>query len=214
MAGLYEAERIIEILGQKFGRPKPALTYSTPFQLLVAVILSAQCTDKRVNIITEELFKKYRTPQEFVEISNEDLEILIKSAGFYKNKAKNIKKCSEKILIQYNGKVPGTMEELLVLDGVGRKTANVILGHIFNVPGIVVDTHVKRNANRIGFTKNTDPEKIEYDLMKIIPQKDWTLFSDLIILHGRDKCKAGKPACGECSIREFCDMGRGITNVS
>lgn len=210
MAGKYEAEKIIEILGQKFGKPKPALNYSTPFQLLIAVILSAQCTDKRVNIVTEELFKYCKIPADFVEIPIEKLEELIKSTGFYKNKAKNIKNCSGKIIEEYGGEVPGTMEELLELPGVGRKTANVMLGHIFGTPGIVVDTHVKRNTKRIGFTENVDPVKIEYDLMKIVPQKDWTLFSDLIILHGRDKCKAGKPACGECSIREYCDMGRGI----
>ncbi len=197
---------IIEKLNEKFGHPKCALNYTTPFELLVAVILSAQCTDKRVNIVTEEMFKHVNTPEGFANLTLEEIETHIKSTGFYKNKAKSIKKASEQLLEKYNGEVPKEMNELLELGGVGRKTANVVRGEIWRLAeGVTVDTHVKRITNLIGLTKETTPEKIEQDLMKIIPKKDWIDFSHYIILQGRDKCIARRPQCNECEINIVCN---------
>ncbi len=201
-------KKVVEKLKKIYGEPKPALNYKTTFELLIAVILSAQCTDKRVNIVTEELFKKYSTPSDFAEAYIEDIEEMIKSTGFYKNKAANIKKCSIQIIENYEGDVPSKQEELVKLAGVGRKTANVVLGHIYNIPGIVVDTHVKRLSNKIGFTDKKDPVKIESELMEIIEEKDWFLFSNLLIYHGRSICKARKPMCEQCDIKKLCDYGR------
>lgn len=203
-----KVEKIIIILEKKFGRPTTALNWKTPFELLIATILSAQCTDKRVNIVTEKLFENYNKPEDFRDVPIETLEELVRTTGFYKNKAKNIKICATQLLEKHNGEVPSNIEQLVSLAGVGRKTANVILGHVFHIPGVVVDTHVKRLAKRIGLTKSDVPEKVENDLMKIVQEKDWTLFSDLLILHGRDKCQARKPICLACEIREFCDYFR------
>lgn len=196
---------VLEKLEEKFGKPKCALNYDTPFELLVAVILSAQCTDKRVNIVTEAMFKEYNTPEQFATMDIEKIEELIKSTGFYRNKAKNIQKASQQLLEKYNGELPQEMDKLLELGGVGRKTANVVRGEIWGLAdGITVDTHVKRITNLLGLTEEQDPIKIEKDLMKIVPKKSWIDFSHYIILQGRDKCIARRPKCDECEIKEVC----------
>lgn len=196
---------VLEKLEEKFGKPKCALNYDTPFELLVAVILSAQCTDKRVNIVTEAMFKEYNTPEQFATMDIEKIEELIKSTGFYRNKAKNIQKASQQLLEKYNGELPQEMDKLLELGGVGRKTANVVRGEIWGLAdGITVDTHVKRITNLLGLTEEQDPIKIERDLMKIVPKKSWIDFSHYIILQGRDKCIARRPKCDECEIKEAC----------
>lgn len=206
-----KVKKILEILENKFGNPKCALNYSTPFELLVAVILSAQCTDVRVNIVTEEMFKKVNTPQQFAEMPIEEIEKLIKSTGFYRNKAKNIKRCSEQLLEKHSGIIPKEMEELTALAGVGRKTANVVRGEIWGLAdGITVDTHVKRLSNLIGLVKEDDVLKIEKELMKIVEKKSWIKFSHLLILQGRDKCIARRPKCVECEIKEYCNKGKSI----
>ncbi|OQY09103.1 MAG: endonuclease III [Fusobacteriia bacterium 4572_132] len=202
-----KVKKVIKILKEKYGEPEVTLNYNNPFELLIAVILSAQCTDKRVNIVTKELFKVCNSPSDFVKISQDELERLIKSTGFYKNKSKNIKKCAKQIIKSYDGKVPDTREKLVKLAGVGRKTANVVLGHIFNKPAIPVDTHVKRLSRLIGLTKANTPEKIEQDLMEITAKKDWFLLSNLLITHGRNICKARRPNCKECCIRKYCNYG-------
>ena len=194
---------VLEKLEEKFGKPKCALNYDTPFELLVAVILSAQCTDKRVNIVTEAMFKEYNTPEQFATMDIEKIEELIKSTGFYRNKAKNIQKASQQLLEKYNGELPQEMDKLLELGGVGRKTANVVRGEVWGLAdGITVDTHVKRITNLLGLTEEQDPVKIERDLMKIVPKKSWIDFSHYIILQGRDKCIARRPKCDECEIKE------------
>lgn len=196
---------VLEKLEEKFGKPKCALNYDTPFELLVAVILSAQCTDKRVNIVTEAMFKECNTPEQFATMDIEKIEELIKSTGFYRNKAKNIQKASQQLLEKYNGELPQEMDKLLELGGVGRKTANVVRGEIWGLAdGITVDTHVKRITNLLGLTEEQDPVKIERDLMKIVPKKSWIDFSHYIILQGRDKCIARRPKCDECEIKEAC----------
>lgn len=200
---------VLKTLEEKFGKPKCALNYKTPFELLVAVILSAQCTDKRVNIVTEKMFyeKNINTPEQFSKMNLEEIEELIKSTGFYKNKAKNIKKASIQLLEKYNGDLPKEMEKLLELGGVGRKTANVVRGEIWGLAdGITVDTHVKRITKLLGLTNETDPIKIEKDLMKIVPKKSWIDFSHYIILQGRDKCIARRPQCSECELKEVCSF--------
>lgn len=201
-------KNILEELNKKFGKPKCALNYNTPFELLVAVILSAQCTDVRVNIVTSEMYKHINTPEEFAQLPLEKIEEMIKSTGFYRNKAKNIKLCSQQLLEEYGGNIPQEMEKLVKLAGVGRKTANVVRGEIWGLAdGITVDTHVKRLTNLIGLTKNDDPIKIEQDLMKIVPKDSWIDFSHYLILQGRDKCIARRPKCNECEILEFCKYG-------
>lgn len=200
---------ILEILNEKFGKPKCALKYNTPFELLVAVILSAQCTDVRVNIVTSEMYKKVNTPEQFANLPVEEIEEMIKSTGFYRNKAKNIKLCSQQLLNEYNGEIPQEMDKLVKLAGVGRKTANVVRGEIWGLAdGITVDTHVKRLSNLIGLTKNDDPIKIEQDLMKIVPRDSWIDFSHYLILQGRDKCIARRPKCQECEISGYCTYGK------
>ncbi|RUA10064.1 MAG: endonuclease III [Fusobacteria bacterium] len=204
-------KKIIEILHEKFGNPKCALNYETPFELLVAVSLSAQCTDKRVNIVTEEMFnkKKINTPEQFANMELEEIEKLVKSTGFYKNKAKNIKKTSEILLEKYNGEVPKEMDKLVDLAGVGRKTANVVRGEIWGIAeGITVDTHVKRLVNLIGLVKSDNPIIIERELMKIVPKKYWIDISHYLILQGRDICIARRPKCKECEINIYCNFGR------
>ena len=197
--------KIFPILEKKFGKPKCALNFETPFQLMVAVILSAQCTDERVNIVTKELFKVVKEPQDIRNMDIAVLEKYIKSTGFYKNKAKNIKLNAEALLEKYNDNIPNRMEELVELAGVGRKTANVVLGEIWDIrEGIVVDTHVKRLSNHIGFVKSENPEIIERELMKLVPKRDWFVYSHYMILHGRDKGIARKPKCDICEIREYC----------
>ncbi len=198
-------KKIFTILEEKFGKPSCALDYETPYQLMVAVILSAQCTDERVNIVTKELFKVMKEPEDIRKMDIETLEKYIKSTGFYNNKAKNIKLNAEAMLEYHNDEIPDTMEELVKLAGVGRKTANVILGEIWDIrEGIVVDTHVKRLSNLIGLVKNENPEIIERELMKIVPKKNWFEYSHYLILQGRDKCKARRPQCSQCEIRNYC----------
>lgn len=200
---------ILEILNEKFGKPECALKYNTPFELLVAVILSAQCTDVRVNIVTSEMYKKVNTPEQFANLPVEEIEEMIKSTGFYRNKAKNIKLCSQQLLNEYNGEIPQEIDKLVKLAGVGRKTANVVRGEIWGLAdGITVDTHVKRLSNLIGLTKNDDPIKIEQDLMKIVPRDSWIDFSHYLILQGRDKCIARRPKCQECEISGYCTYGK------
>ena len=181
------------------------LIYTNPLELLIATILSAQCTDKRVNIVTAELFKKYRTAKDFAEADISELEKDIRSTGFYKNKARNIKACCAALVEKFGGEVPRTMEELHALAGVGRKTANVVLGNAFGInEGVVVDTHVTRLGNRLGIVKGTDAVKLEQDFIKLVPREDWTLFSHWLIWHGRRRCDARKPNCAECEIVNLC----------
>jgi endonuclease III len=181
------------------------LNFSSPLQLLVATILSAQCTDKRVNMVTAELFKKYRSTKDFAAANISELENDIRSTGFYKNKAKNLKACCIALVERFDGEVPRTMDELHALAGVGRKTANVVLGNAFGLNvGVVVDTHVTRLCNRLGLTKQTDAVKLEQELMQLVPQKDWTLFSHWLIWHGRRRCDARKPDCKNCEIQKLC----------
>ena len=180
------------------------LNHENAWQLLIAVILSAQCTDARVNIVTKDLFQKYDTLEKFAEADLKELEQDIHSTGFYHNKAKNIIACARKLMEEYRGKVPRTLEELTALAGVGRKTANVIRGNIYKEPSIVVDTHVKRISRRLGFTKEEDPEKIEYDLMKVLPKDHWILYNIQIITFGRNICFARGPKCEQCFLNDIC----------
>ena len=198
------AVAIIKNLKQEFPDAKIALEYSNALELLVATILSAQCTDVRVNIVTKDLFKEYRTAQDYVDAPDEQLIDMIRSTGFFNNKSKSIKSACNSIVKNYNNEIPGTMEELTTLAGVGRKTANCLLGNVFGVPGIVVDTHMIRLSNRMGLSIQKDPVKIEFDLMELIPRDDWTLFSHLITSHGRSWCSARKPLCDECPIADDC----------
>jgi len=201
----------LKILEKQYPETKTALKFETPFQLLVATILSAQTTDVQVNKITPQLFKTFPAPQDFANAQIKDIEKHISSINFYRNKAKNIKLASEKIMAEYNGVVPQTMEELIKLPGVARKTANVVLNQAFGKnEGIVVDTHVKRVSQRLGLTKNTDPVKIEFDLMKIIPQKQWGSFSFRIVQHGRKICMAKTPLCNNCCLLKFCPTGKNL----
>ena len=181
------------------------LNYGNPLQLLIATILSAQCTDRQVNIVTAELFKKYRSVRAFAEAELDELMNDVRRIGFFRNKAKNIKACCRRIIEYHDGKVPRSMDELVQLGGVGRKTANVVLGNAFDINvGVVVDTHVSRLSQRFGLTREKTPEKIEQALMKLIPQKDWTIFSHWLIWHGRRRCSARKPQCEDCELVELC----------
>ncbi len=192
-------------MGSEYPRAQTALTHDNPLQLLVATILSAQCTDERVNKVTPSLFSRYRTASDFASSRPEELEALIRSTGFYRAKAKNIRQCCAEIVERHDGRVPGTMHELVGLPGVGRKTANVVLGSAFGeAEGVVVDTHVKRISGLLGLTTHTDPEKIERDLMELLPKKHWIVFSNLLILHGRAVCRARRPDCGRCAVSDVC----------
>jgi endonuclease-3 len=197
--------KIRKILKTTYPHAKTQLRYDTPFELLVATILSAQCTDKQVNGVTGDLFKKLKTPDDFAGAPNEIIEALIRPTGYFRNKAKNIKNCAKSLMEKHNGQVPHTLSELVELPGVGRKTANVVLGSVFNIPGIVVDTHVARISKRLGLTGNNSPEKIEYDLMEVIPKEEWSDFSIQLIYFGRAICKARKPACALCPLYDLCD---------
>ena len=197
--------KIIEILKKYYPDAQCSLDFETPFQLMVAVMLSAQCTDERVNKTTPELFKKYGTPEAIMNMDVQKLEEIIHPCGFYKNKANNIKKTAEIIVNKYKGIVPNTMEELITLPGVGRKSANVIMLEAFNNPqGIAVDTHAKRISNKIGLSKNTEPEKIEQDLIKIIPAQYFKDVNHILMWHGRNICMAKNPKCEICPIQGFC----------
>lgn len=200
-----KAKELINRLRSEYPGARTVLGYSDPLELLVAVILSAQCTDKKVNQVTQVLFKKYRNVHDFANAPLEEFESDIRPTGFYRNKAKNIKGAANMIIERFGGEVPSTMQELTSLPGVARKTANVVLGNAFGVvEGIAVDTHVKRLSNRIGLSNNTDPEKIERDLMDLIPRDDWFNFTYLIIEHGRAVCDAKKPRCDVCTLNDFC----------
>ncbi|HTR42112.1 MAG TPA: endonuclease III [Pseudomonadales bacterium] len=199
------AKKIVAGLEKTYPEAHCELVHQNPLELLIATILSAQCTDKRVNIVTESLFKKYRSADEFANADISELENDVRTTGFYKNKARNIKAASKDIVEKHGGKVPQTMEELIELGGVGRKTANVVLGNAFDINvGVVVDTHVGRLSHRFGFTNHRAPEKIETDLMELVPQKQWTLFSHLLIWHGRRRCFARKPDCANCEVLKLC----------
>jgi endonuclease-3 len=198
------AKKIIALLYKLYPDAKCSLDSQSPFQLLVATVLSAQCTDVRVNMTTPALFARYKTPKDFAEADISELELLIRSTGFYKNKAKNIKAAARDILEKYNGEVPKTMDELFGLAGVGRKTANVVLGNAFGVPSMVVDTHVTRLSNRLGWVKIEDAVKIEKELMELVDKKYWTDLSHLLIYHGRAVCVARSPKCKICALFRYC----------
>ncbi len=197
-------KHIFEILDPLYTQEKTALKYRTPFQLLISTILSAQCTDNQVNSVTKTLFKKYKKPQDFINAPIAELEDDIRPTGFFRNKAKSLKGCTQGLVDNYGGKVPSTMEELITLPGVGRKTANCVLGAAFDVPGVVVDTHVKRLSLRLGLTENQNPDKIEKDIEKLLPKDRWRRFSDILIYHGRDVCKARKPDHDRCPVFNLC----------
>jgi endonuclease-3 len=197
--------RIVSILRETYPDAHCELNYTNPLELLIATILSAQCTDKQVNIVTAELFKKYRTAVDYANAAPAEFENAIKRIGLFRAKAKNIQACCRALIEKHGGAVPQTMEELTALGGVGRKTANVVLGNAFNINvGVVVDTHVGRLSNRFGLTKQTSAEKVELDLQKLVPQEQWCLFSHLFIWHGRRRCFARSPDCIQCEVSELC----------
>ena len=201
-----DAKKIVEALKRRYPDATCSLDFKTPFEMVVAVMLSAQCTDERVNKTTPDIFKKYSTPEDFANIDIELLEKLIHPCGFYKNKAKNIKACAKEIVKRFGGKVPQTMEELTSLPGVGRKSANVIMLEAFGkAEGIAVDTHCKRIANKMGLSKENEPEKIEQDLIKIFDKEDYKDINHLLVWHGRNTCIARNPKCKECPVKEMCD---------
>lgn len=201
-------ERITEILNileRLYPRAECSLDFKSPLQLLISTQLAAQCTDARVNIVTKDLYQKYKSAEDFANADIKELEEDIKSTGFYRNKAKNIIGCCKILVEKYNGNIPDNLDEMLKLPGVGRKTGNLVLYEVFGIPGIVVDTHAKRLSNRIGLTQNEDPEKIEYDLQKVIPKDQWADFCHKLVFHGREVCKARKPECENCEISYLCD---------
>ena len=198
------AAKIITILRNTYPDAKCSLHYANPLELLIATILSAQCTDARVNIVTKTLFRKYRKAQDYAGAPSAQLEEDIRSTGFYRNKARNIQRCAQALVEKHGGAVPSTLDELVSLAGVGRKTANVVLGNVFDTPGITVDTHVSRLSQRMKLTKHKDPEKIELDLNGLVPQKDWTNFCHRMIDHGRKVCTARNPNCQACPVGAYC----------
>jgi endonuclease-3 len=204
MTNQIRALKMIELLKAEYPDAHCMLDFSSAFELLIATILAAQCTDAMVNRVTPGLFEEYPTPRAFVDARGEDIEKVIYKTGFYRNKTKSIKKCCESLIERHGGEVPQTMEELVALGGVGRKTANCVLGNIWGIPGIVVDTHVKRISNRMGYTVESNPDKIEQDLMKIVPEAEWILFAHLITDHGRKCCTALKPMCDQCPVEHLC----------
>jgi endonuclease-3 len=198
-------ERIIRLLKRTYPDARCALNHSNAFELLVATILSAQCTDERVNIVTADLFRKYRKPEDYLRVPATELQQDIRTTGFFRNKTKSIQGASKVLVDKFNRRVPQTMEELLTLPGVARKTANVVLGVAYSIAeGIVVDTHVSRLSHRLGLTKQKDANKIERDLMELVPRKDWIDFAHLLIFHGRRICKARRPLCEECVVEKLC----------
>jgi endonuclease-3 len=207
------AGEITERLKKEYPQANIALVHANAFELLVATILSAQCTDERVNIVTASLFRKYRKPQDYLNVSREELEQDIRPTGFYRNKAKSIQGASQKIIENFGGEIPATMDELLTLNGVARKTANVVLGNAFGIrSGVVVDTHVARLSQRLGLTENVVAEKIEKDLLKLVPETDWIMFPHWLIAHGRKICQARKPKCEICILENVCPkIGVGVS---
>jgi endonuclease III len=203
---------IIRRLKKAYPDAHCALNHTSPFELLIATILSAQCTDQRVNVVTADLFRKYRGPEDFVNVSQQELERDIHSTGFFRNKAKNIKAASQRLIEVYGGEIPRTMEEILTLGGVARKTGNVVLGNAFGIAsGVVVDTHVSRLSQRLGLTDEKTPEKIERDLQELVPKKTWVMFPHWMIFHGRQICHARKPKCTECVLADQCPSYRLFT---
>lgn len=203
---LNKVENVLKLLDEYYPTmDKCYLHYEKPYELLIATILSAQCTDDRVNIVTDSLFKKYTDLKDFAEADPSEMEQDIRATGFFRNKAKNIILCSRMLLENYGGELPSDIESLTSLPGVGRKTANVVRTHIFHIPSIVVDTHVKRISNKLGFTDSEDPVKIEYELMRIFPREHWGRYNTQIIAHGRTICRARRPQCGNCFLSEYCD---------
>lgn len=198
------ALKIFSLLKKEYPKAKIALQSENPFQLLIATILSAQCTDDRVNLVTKDLFKKYKSPQDFILVSSEELEKDIFSTGFYRQKAKSIKACCHVLIEQHSGKVPQDFDALVKLPGVGRKTASVIAGNAYGIPAIAVDTHVKRLSNLLGFIKSEDAEKIEFRLKELLPPKDWIISGHLLMSHGRKICIARRPKCLECVLGNLC----------
>lgn len=198
-------EKILERLNAHYPVVKTQLVHKDAFQLLVATILSAQCTDRQVNRVTGELFRHLRTPEDFATARSEEIEALIRPTGFYKNKTRHIQNCAKEIVGRFGGRVPDRLEDLVSLPGVGRKTANVVRGAVFGKPAMVVDTHVSRIARRLALTRNTNPEKIEYDLMEVIPEDQWNDFSLWLIYFGRSICNARKPICPDCFLNDLCD---------
>lgn len=195
----------ITLLKKEYPQAKCSLNFRNPLQLLISTILSAQCTDKRVNLVTPNLFKRFKTASDFASASQKELEKFIRSTGFFRNKARSIKACCRVIIEKYNGRVPESMQELLTLNGIGRKTANVVLGAAYGIAsGIAVDTHVTRLAGRLKLSPAKNQNKIERDLMEIVPKRDWIIFTHLLIAHGRKICQARKPKCAECVINPFC----------
>ena len=198
------AKVIYRQLSKNYPNVRCELDYKNAFQLLVATVLSAQCTDKRVNLTTPALFKKYPNPQKMAKADLKDIQKLVKSTGFFRAKAKNIKGLSNKIMEEFDGKVPSNLEDLITLPGVGRKTANVVLGHAFGIPGITVDTHFGRLSRRFGWSKQNNPVKVEFEVGELIPEKEWTNLSQRMIWHGRRVCHSRKPACGACALAKLC----------
>jgi endonuclease-3 len=199
---------VISILSKEYPEVKIQLNHSSPFELLIATMLSAQCTDARVNIVTEKLFKKYLVADDYLKVPAEELEQDIFSTGYYKAKARNIRECAKVLIERFNREIPNNLEDLVALPGVGRKTANVVLGHAFGIPGVVVDTHVVKISNRIGIVNTKDAVKIEQELMKLIPKEQWTIFTHYYIEHGRKVCVARSPKCKVCLIRHLCNYGK------
>ncbi|AGK96265.1 endonuclease III [Clostridium pasteurianum] len=200
-----DIDSTLKILSEVYNEAKCALNFKSPYELLISTILSAQCTDVRVNMVTEKLFNEYNTPEKMAELTDEELQEKIKPCGFYRNKSKNILATSRALLLNYNGQVPNTMEELIKLPGVGRKTANVVMSNAFNIPAIAVDTHVFRVSKRIGFASGDNPLKVEEELREVIPKKLWSNAHHYLIWHGRKICKARKPQCEICPISEYCN---------
>jgi len=197
--------KIIKLLEKQYPNAKTALNYSNPLEILVATMLSAQTTDERVNIVTQNLFKKYHTPEDYANVDIKELEQDIRSTGFYHNKARNLKKCCQLLIEKYNSQVPKTMEEMLELPGVARKTANIVLYYAYGIiSGVAVDTHVRRVSQRLELTEHEDPAKIEMDLMQITPKEKWMKLTDLLIFHGRQVCIARKPKCETCPLNKIC----------
>ena len=208
-----EAAKIYRVLSKSYPNVKCELDYKNPLQLLVATVLSAQCTDKRVNMVTPALFKKYKTAKDFAAAKPKELETIIRSTGFFRAKARSIKGLGEKLTIEFGGKVPNTLAELVTLPGVGRKTANVVLGNAFGIPGLPVDTHVGRLSFRLGLSKSKDPVKIELDLHRVIKEEEWTIFGHRIIEHGRKVCASRKPKCEDCALSDLCPR-KGVIKTS
>ncbi|MFW6147495.1 MAG: endonuclease III [Thermodesulfobacteriota bacterium] len=200
-------KKIIGLLEKEYPNPRTALSFGSPLELLVSTMLSAQCTDERVNKVTAGLFKKYTSARDYAETDVHELEEAIRPTGFFRNKAKSIKAMTAELVARFNGEVPKSLEELVSLPGIGRKTANLVLSEAFDIPGIVVDTHVLRLSKLIGLTRNTDATKVEFDLMELVEKENWRLFSNLLILHGRAICKARKPRHEVCAIVDLCDEG-------